>query len=99
MHPMLVLGQDPHGNLVCAIADLPDEPGVVGIMLADVIRHVANAYCGDPESPKKAEIVLSIWAMLQAEMGEPTAAAVMVTEAGMMAPGGILLGEREGDDD
>ena len=93
MSPMLILGKSETDSLVCVIAELPDEPGVVGIMLADTIRHVANAYCGAGESQRKAEVVLEIWAMLQAEMSNPTSETSMMTESGVIMLADLTVGE------
>lgn len=95
MHPVIVLGMDHDGNLVCAIAELPDQPGEVGVMLADVIRHVANAYHGPDESKEKSETVMEIWEMLKAEMSSPTELPQMVTGSGYMRPSAFEMGEDE----
>jgi hypothetical protein len=84
MNPILILGEDVSGNIVCAIAELPDEPCVVGLMLADMVRHVANVYCGEEESVEKGLVVMKIASMFNAEMSKPTAGTHVVTKSGRM---------------
>jgi hypothetical protein len=94
--PIIILGKDADTeNLVCAVAELPEEPGVVGVMLADAIRHVGNAYCGTGDSLKKAQVIMEIWSVLQSEMSAPTAQATMITEHGQLYPESLTLGDPE----
>jgi hypothetical protein len=93
MNPLFIVGEDASGNIVVAIAELPEEPGVVGIMLADVVRHVANVYCGDGESAEKGMVVMNITSMFNSEMSKPTGGAQVVTKSGRMVATAMMAGE------
>lgn len=75
IHPQLIVGVDPQlngeGGQVCIITELPDHPGEVGVMLADVVRHYGRAYGGEDQK-KVVAAVMEIWSILQAEMSNPT---------------------------
>lgn len=94
--PVIILGRDPDNEaLVCAVAELPEEPEVVGIMLADALRHVANAYTGAPGSSRQAAVALRIWEALKMEMANPTDMPTMITEHGRLDPGPVSITDDE----
>lgn len=91
LDPTIVIGQDPDGQTVCAVADLPAQPADVGIMLADVIRTIADAYADTlvaADAPDRADVVeaarMEVWQYLQAEIKRPTAELSLT--AGRLAP-------------
>ena len=97
VQPQIIIGQDPEGRLICLLADLPKEPSVVGIMLADTLRHVASTYAGDDASDsERARIALTIWSALKAEMSNPTDDVKLIENSGDI----LLVGEHEkGEED
>lgn len=77
IHPCLVLFNDPAKGLVCMLNNNEFEtPGVWGIVLADVVQHVVNAYVKDGMSAR--EVRADVIQMLTAELDRPTAKAERV---------------------
>jgi hypothetical protein len=93
--PEIVIGRDPEDNLVCAIASLPEEPPAVGVILADTLRHIANCYWDEEMSSEKAQGIMEIVHIFNAEMSAPTATVKMVTGHGQLAPGELVAEEQE----
>jgi hypothetical protein len=48
-----------------------EEPEVWGVLLADVIRHIAGIYARET-SMREDEVVEKVYAMFEAEMARPT---------------------------
>ena len=48
-----------------------EEPEVWGVLLADVIRHIADIYAREI-SMREDEVVEKVYAMFEAEMARPT---------------------------
>jgi len=75
--PILVVAQDEDGSLLVRLAPVYDEPAVWGIVIADIAKHLANAYGDRGFVPsvtlrKIQEIVIT-------EFNKPTAQAFRVT--------------------
>lgn len=71
IHPCLVVYNHPENGLVCMIDNNEFEtPGIWGIVLADVVQHLANAYAKDGMSGQAAR--QDIVHFLLAELGNPT---------------------------
>lgn len=74
VNPCLVLFNDPEQGLVCMINNNEFEtPGIWGIVLADVVQHLVNAYVKDGLGGR--EVRADIIQMLTAELDAPTAKA------------------------
>lgn len=59
------------GAYVSVATGVYEEPGVWGIVLADLVRHVANAY-EQAEGLDRAEVIQQIMALFAAEWDAPT---------------------------
>ena len=74
IHPCLVLFNDPAKGLVCMLDNNEFEtPAIWGIVLADVVQHLVNAYVKDGMSGR--EVRADIVQMLNAELNMPTSKA------------------------
>lgn len=58
-------------SLTTLIRLLPDHPGEIGIIIADVIRHFGNAFA-QSGGPSREEVVLLIKRYLDMEFASPT---------------------------
>lgn len=77
VHPCLVLFNDPDKGLVCMLNNNEFEtPGIWGIVLADVVQHIVNAYVKDGMGGR--EVRADIIQMLTSELSAPTAKAQRV---------------------
>ena len=77
IQPCLVLFNDPDAGLVCMLNNNEFEtPGIWGIVLADLVQHVVNAYQKDGMSGPAVR--RDIIEFLLAELDAPTAKAVSV---------------------
>ena len=74
IHPCLVAYNNPDEGLVVMLDNNEFEtPGIWGIVLADVLQHLVNAYIKDGMSPRETrEEILS---MFLAEVQRPTSRA------------------------
>ena len=73
---MVLRGQDSGGNLTVVNSSVYEHPGIWGIVLADCVQHIVNAYAGQGLSGQAVrEDVLHY---LMAELERPTDKAVMV---------------------
>jgi hypothetical protein len=59
------------GNLQVALRRAFDEPDVWGILLADVVKHIARIYALET-SLREDDVVEKVWAMFESEMERPT---------------------------
>jgi hypothetical protein len=89
IHPCLVIYNNPEQGLVVMVQHKEfDAPGVWGIVLADAIQHISNAYAAD--GMLGAEVRRSIVELLLAELEEPTDKAQRLdgewTDEGFIAP-------------
>jgi len=75
-HPVLIAAQDEEGSLLVQIAPVFDDPGVWGVILADLAQHVANAY-GERGHPP-ASTLRKIQQVAMMEFNNPTAQAHQV---------------------
>ena len=91
VHPCLVAYNHPENGLVVMLDNNEFEtPAIWGIVLADIVQHLVNAYIKDGMSGR--EVREDIVAMLMAEINVPTSKAVR-REATFMEEGFILDGE------
>ena len=62
--PVFVMGHDVKGHLVCMIMELPVQPGLIGVMLADAVQHFGNAYADIGEDKQRVEAeILRVFGM------------------------------------
>jgi len=74
IHPCLVAYNNPEEGLVVMLDNNEfDTPGIWGIVLADIVQHLVNAYVKDGMSGR--EVRADIVQMLTAELNAPTAKA------------------------
>jgi len=77
--PILAVSRDKEGGLVCML-DLEafETPGIWGIAVADIVKHLVNAYVakGYAFQPVHAEIVH----FLMAELENPSDKAINITD-------------------
>lgn len=74
IHPCLVAYNDPENGLVVMLDNNEfDTPAIWGIVLADVVQHLVNAYVKDGMSAR--EVKTDITTMLLSELTTPTAKA------------------------
>ena len=72
--PCLVAYNNPEGGLVVMLDNNEfDTPAIWGIVLADIVQHLVNAYVKDGMSGR--EVRADIVQMLNAELNAPTAKA------------------------
>jgi hypothetical protein len=77
IHPCLVLFNNPEQGLVCMVNnDEFETPGIWGIVLADVVQHIVNAYVKDGMSGQAVRS--DIINYLMTELDTPTAKAQRV---------------------
>lgn len=77
IHPCLVLFNDPDKGLVCMVDNNEFEtPAIWGIVVADVVQHIVNAYVKDGMAAR--EVRNDIIHMLMAELNTPTSKAERV---------------------
>lgn len=83
LHPKVILGTDDEGHVVCVILDLPKKPAIMGLYLADALRHITNAYCEeDADEGEKAQVAMEIYSVFTAEMAMPTDKPKAITRSG-----------------
>jgi hypothetical protein len=95
VHPFLAAFRNPEGSVVVMVDNNEFEtPGIWGIVIADIVQHVVNAYVRDGMGGR--EVRESILEMLISELQNPTDKAERMdgewTDEGFVA-------EMEGDED
>lgn len=91
VHPCLVVFNNPEEGLVVMLDNNEFEtPGIWGIVVADIVQHIANAYAKDGMAGTAARE--EIIHFLLAELQKPTSRATMVdpewTDDGFTVGGG-----------
>lgn len=77
IHPCLVAYNIPEQGLVVMVDNNEfDTPGIWGIVLADIVQHIVNAYVKDGMSGRETR--QEILSMFMAEVQKPTARAERV---------------------
>ena len=80
VHPCLVVFNNPEEGLVVMLDNKEFEtPGIWGIVVADIVQHIANAYAADGMAGTAAR--QEIIHHLMVELDKPTARANMVDAA------------------
>jgi hypothetical protein len=96
IHPCLVAYNNPEEGLVVMLDNNEfDTPAIWGIVLADIVQHLVNAYVKDGMSAR--EVRADIIQMLMAELNTPTAKAER-KDAAFVDEGFVINGEEEYDD-
>ncbi len=75
----LAVGQ-PDGRVVVAVNPAYTDPGEFGVLLADMVRHLTNAYIKEGYDPRSVRN--SILSALGAELDWPTDTPRAIQEAG-----------------
>jgi len=71
LDPILVMQRDDKGRVVVALNVMAFEhPGMWGIVIADIVQHVANAYA--QEGLAAAPVLAEIRRIVRAELDSPT---------------------------
>lgn len=92
LQPCLAAFNHPKDGLVVMLDNNEFEaPGVWGVVLADIVQHLVNAYTKDGMSPR--EVRASIVDMLNRELNAPTAKAVV--KDAEFVDGGFILPDDE----
>lgn len=95
VHPCLTAYNHPENGLVVMLDNNEFEtPAIWGIVLADVIQHLVNAYVKDGMSGR--EVRADIVQMLNAELSMPTSKAER--RDAKFVDGGFIMEEEEGEE-
>jgi len=71
LDPILVMQRDEKGRVVVALnVDAFEHPGTWGVVIADLVQHVANAYAQDGMAA--APVLAEIRRIVLAELDAPT---------------------------
>ena len=95
VHPCLVAYNHPENGLVVMLDNNEFEtPAIWGIVLADVVQHLVNAYVKDGMSAR--EVRADIVQMLFAELDAPTSKAER--RDARFVDGGFIIDDEEGEE-
>jgi hypothetical protein len=96
VHPFLAAFRNPDGDMVVMVDNNEfDAPGIWGIVVADIVQHVVNAYVRDGMSGR--EVRESILEMLISELENPSEKAQGLD--GNWTDEGFVAALREEDED
>jgi hypothetical protein len=92
VHPCLVAYNHPENGLVVMLDNNEfDAPAIWGIVLADIVQHLVNAYVKDGMSAR--EVRSDIISMLMTELETPTAKAQR--KEASFVDGGFMINDEE----
>ena len=95
IHPCLVAYNHPEKGLVVMLDNNEfDTPAIWGIVLADIVQHLVNAYIKDGMSGR--DVRADIIQMLQAELNTPTSKAER--KDAEFVEGGFIINEEDGEE-
>lgn len=95
VHPCLVAYNHPERGLVVMLDNNEFEtPAIWGIVLADIVQHLVNAYIKDGMSGR--DVRADIIEMLQAELSTPTSKAER--KDAEFVEGGFIINDEDGEE-